>query len=605
MRNNVFFSVITGNRNNEFICDYKLNGVNNLITDINEYPGHLFIHSVEKDEFYKAEILYISHRDNNHNDLNKESNSNINHDKTENIKQINIQVDDRQLEFKVSNFIKIDENELKQLYAKRNSKYVGASSCSFYYTYLYNDDGSRKSKSGHFKFSRPIMASEAFDSKLASKILKDYYIIPEENDPVYAIINEEDEGYVVSLITERTINEDLMFIESEEIDYYRPYFYEFIINPNNFEYLTNNLEIGATYEVQLTLDKSDSTTVSDDYMDYSETGRLSGEVFFSASPPRTIDGYIEFLDKNIPKKIGDDLQKFIKDSYKMTNPYVTCDYQKIEDEFFKNIPMNFEVDSVKAYDVGQGNWVKIQLAENNNDYFDIVFDVGRSSRASKNSKYDKNAIQAVKELNKNNMFVLSHWDLDHISGIIHLNENQFKTTWIVPQLTLNMSMNAFRLAAYLVKVPDINCVLVRKCLNGKVIINSPQITLAKGKGKDIGRNCKNTKTKYNDKNNLGLILSLKNKGKKALLCGDCEYIQMPDNFLNEYDFMVASHHGAETHVDKSELKNRTSAQKTALFTVNTNCKSYPKDLHTNHLKQLGYDCCEIYNTKNSHWKFTF
>lgn len=368
--------------------------------------------------------------------------------------------------------------------------------------------------------------------------------------------------------------------ENDEVNkVYRPYFYEFFIDKTETKKTQNFLELNTFYTVRL---HSDIDDMSPD----SQSEVLKGELFYSASPPRQVKAFIEFLAK--PNE--EQLEK-IKDLYQETIDAIKLneDKEDIYNHFFEDIRHGYYPNKITVYNVGQGNSVKIQLAsDKNEDSFAIVFDIGRSRRLGEGKIFDKNAEKAAKNLSNKSMFILSHWDLDHIQGVIYLRKEQFETTWIVPQLPSGASKSAERLAAYLSVIHNIKDVFISSCLNGKVIFNRNNFKLGKGHGKNSNRKVGEYRTRYNDKNNLGLVLSIRGRdNQKVLLPGDCEYIQLPCEFLQEYNLMIASHHGARTQINNIGFPTGKIKNKQTIFTVNRK-DSYPNISHAVGLRRLGY-----------------
>src|SRR5699024_3507599 len=122
--------------------------------------------------------------------------------------------------------------------------------------------------------------------------------------------------------------------------------------------------------------------------------------------------------------------------------------------------------------------------------------------------------------------------------------------------------------------------------------------LGKGQGKNSNVKVGKYKTRYNDKNNHGLVLSVRGRSnQKVLLPGDCEYIQVPCKFLKEYNLMIASHHDARTQINNIGFTTGEIKNKQTIFTVNGK-DSYPKISHAVGLRRLGYKHSKSANLGN-------
>lgn len=471
-------------------------------------------------------------------------------------------------------------NILKDVYAKRNINMIGDRAFSIYNTSKFSD----------FSYALPIVDEATFmvNDSFQEVLLYDNSIIPENEKErkTFAKIVNEDGELSLTLTNEHMINVDHMYILGEmHGEIYRPYFYEFILSKEAQEKLRReDYEENQLYEVEIISMRK--------IKDESEEKLLDGVLLFSASPIKRIRSYIKILHTN--------KNKIVESQYKQIEQFVSNQIitvkskSKIEKIFMNNIPLsnnpriNYEV---KVYDVGQGNWIHILVYDDKDLKAKIIFDIGIGKHTDKALRSSITR-SAAAEINDNYMFVLSHWDLDHIQGIVELQRNQFYKTWIVPDLPRrNERESAKRLAAFLMIDPNINAIFIDHSLNGSLIFENKYFKLGKGYGKNGA---------YNHANNLGLILVIKTERHKMLFPGDCEYIQFPDSFLynQEYEALIVSHHGAK--MMKPDLTSlglvKSGANKFAVVCVGAD-KSYPKLCHKKSIEDLGYTIKETRKSK--------
>ncbi|WP_437790524.1 hypothetical protein [Macrococcoides caseolyticum] len=159
----------------------------------------------------------------------------------------------------------------------------------------------------------------------------------------------------------------------------------------------------------------------------------------------------------------------------------------------------------------------------------------------------------------------------------------------------NYRFSALRLAAYLAIIPSITSDFISEKCNYSVVFTSRHLTIGKGKGDGP-----NTKVAYTRNNNLGLVLRISNS-ENALLTGACEYNQLPNTLLNQinnYEYLVVSHHGAniKQHPWQNYLKTSVTRRREAFVCVGKN-RAYPKTAHLQLLNQNGYSVTETRNSK--------
>ena len=490
------------------------------------------------------------------------------------------------LRFEFEEAIRIEPvNILKDVYAKRNINMIGDRAFSIYNT----------SKFSGFSYALPIVDEATFmvNSKFRELLLYNNSIIPEneEERKTFAKIVNEDGELSLTLTNEHMINVDYKYILGEmQKEIYRPYFYEFILSIEAQEKLRREeYSEEQLYEVEIISMRK--------IKDESEERLLDGVLLFSASPIKRIKSYIKILHRN--------KNKIVESQYKQIEQFVSNQIttvtrkSDIEKEFMSNIPLsnNPEINyEVKVYDVGQGNWINILVYDDKDLKAKIIFDIGIGKHTDEVLRSSITG-NAAAEINDNCMFVLSHWDLDHIQGIVELQRNQFYKTWIIPDLPRrNVREGAKRLAAFLMIDPNINATFIDHNLSGSLIFENKYFKLGKGYGKN---------GIYNHANNLGLILVIKTERHKMLFPGDCEYVQFPVSFLynQEYEALIVSHHGAK--MMKPDLTSlglvKSGANKFAVVCVGAD-KSYPKLCHKKSIEDLGYTVKETRKSRKGVYK---
>jgi len=499
---------------------------------------------------------------------------------------------------------------LKDVYAENNIKMIGDRAFSIYHTL----------KLGNFPYSRPILDKTTFmvNDVFRDMLLYDNSMIPLELEErkTYAKIVNEDGIFSLTLTNEIMLEVDYQYLLGEKHrEIYRPYFYEFFLSQSDQEYLKEKLEDQSyseelLYEIEIIRKRDKEKRIKQGL----EEKLLEGELIFSASPVKSIPAYIKIIHTNKDGSINQAYNKITNLLIKKMT--VFKEKEKIEQVFMEKIPIvnkaniNYEV---KIYNVGQGNWIHILVYEGKNLISKIVFDIGIGSHLD-NSLRASITKQAASEIQDKYIFVLSHWDLDHIKGIIELKKEQFETTWIIPELPDNPSNGANRLAAFLTVNLNVTSIFISNDLNGQIIFDNTYFKLGKGKGNGYWKECDICRSKailgclewrrdvsYTTANNLGLILVIKTESKQMLFPGDCEYIQFPDSLVNNqnYDALIVSHHGAE--IKQSDLESlgfsKYGTDKFAVVCVGKN-NDYPKEGHIKSIESLEFRVLETRDYKD-------
>lgn len=245
--------------------------------------------------------------------------------------------------------------------------------------------------------------------------------------------------------------------------------------------------------------------------------------------------------------------------------------------------LNFKPCILREYNVGQGNFSEL-IDENKNKK--IVFDPGMTYL----DDHD-NFLGSRKELETLNAecFFISHFDLDHILGIIYLNDFQFTKDklWIIPKPEkINVSQNAKRLIWYLHNTSKLRYIEDSNLAN--VFHFNTNITIYKGtapfKGKkdSVYTNCS------------GIMISVNGITKSALLTGDCLYNYWSSKILGpsgsiKYDYLIVPHHGCNIK-QLASIKILGNQDATAIVPVGIKQKHYhhPNFDHIDRVSKNGF-----------------
>ncbi len=341
---------------------------------------------------------------------------------------------------------------------------------------------------------------------------------------------------------------------------------------------------------------------------------IQGTLVFSASPIiRKKCGVIYILDfADAPKFITDAGLKKYKDFEKYLDKQNEQQQTHTQLNIFPNVKILKSLYG-KVYNVGQGNFVYLQINDDSKMFFDVGESKNPQDKLGENYYIEKNTNEITNL--KPQYIMISHWDLDHILGVYKFNDKQnfsfYKTPeWIAPDITKimsNASLSAKRLCAYLLKEGKLN--LIDNPNNFFCTIgdnNNGMLRFWQG-------SC--IKEPGTLKNNIGLILEVKikvskevrnndaisalekePKFKKLLFAGDCSYWRMsPDLFDDKYDLIISSHHGAASAVEHEAKFLAPDAQKGARAIISTgyNTHAHP---HIEHLVELNYRGFTTYYT---------
>ncbi len=466
---------------------------------------------------------------------------------------------------------------LKYLFAKSKRKCIGDANYSLFQT-----------KDDNYPYATPIVDNTKdffLDTYCIVNDFKEVILYSNDtiqNQKTYGKIVEEDGEIFVTLTNEKMLQVDTGYLLGEydsRFPNYRPYFYEFIpVHLTDKKIEQMGLERNKWYNVSLYIDVSVQGEFNEKM--------IKGTLLFSASP---------IIRKGRRLIFGEEASTDIEQHFNQLlsqeqENWIVNKGDEVKEQFEQALNLSqyndFEI-NVIVYSVGQGNWIQVKGMDKGNEIFSLCFDIGFTITET-STLYEDAIQQAALEAKKSNLIILSHWDLDHILGVSKFSKIDYEKTWIVPQIIDTASESSKRLAVYLVKESNINAVFAADTFNGTVIFKSDYFVLGKGQGNQSGKkmtigNTYSWKTKYNNLNNLGLILEVKNNGHSMLLPGDCEYIEFPQPFMKLYNTIVVPHHGAA--VEGVALPDQSVHCSEAIACVNRKkSRGYPKKKHVDILE---------------------
>lgn len=418
-------------------------------------------------------------------------------------------------------------------------------------------------------------------------------------------LNKENINFFTLDETETKLYLDIIINTVEHLC--RPYFFEFIGHIKEDSSKKHELKQYEFYEFEFV----ESIKESD----------FSGDIIFAASPFE-ISGYELKLKKTDPVS-KDIIEKKQLDCKTLDNiikhpTVLQVSGTKPNELGSNNLNLNTLLKTINSSNISSIEYRINHVGQGFNSYFlfnsnsTILFDLGYSM-----SPEDRTITRLGKHYYKNKspeLVILSHWDVDHILGIAHCNKSIFDAPWIVPDLNYKIkdfSLSAARLNLYLqiqekrknTKENNKNQYLYNidnsyneKKIDSLLTKNNYQFNLYKGRGThnvktDTFKNSKGKEMKIsrntNEKNNIGIyieVVDLSNKIKNQILLspGDCDYDSLSSvNYTsNNYDYLVASHHGARADIPNFGLKNKA----TIIVPVGKNEHAHP--VYLDNLKTL-------------------
>lgn len=439
----------------------------------------------------------------------------------------------------------------------------------------------------------------------------------------------EDDSVILqcSLLTLQMLDYDIMMFNAmndpEDPEYrdaaqtyYHPYFFSYIVELNQEKY--NELQ-----RLQKNLWEGDLVNESSRYLWLECTFNpyikdscveLDGYVAQSASRINKIGAKLYLIEngKN-PRKIV----KSILDAYTLNTASL-----KDDNDFIRLIDGELShtyLSTIDAYKIGNGNCIFAQNADKSRGFFyDIGFHYRHRPKKRIGSGTQYTYSNSMKEIYAQmpSLFILSHWDMDHIAGSVAATKGFLDKDWFAPDC-YDACTDAKRLAKYLdlkghlilAKRPSKDKLLSSRLI-GKIDVKDPakpsrvratyRLYMGENAACDNSSpNCEGIVIEYRD------ILN----EKTVLMMGDVNYTSFnmarsnnhnPSFADTRIDYLIAPHHGSE-HTDYHQITNYGHTVKTGIMAIIccTNNKGHEKNRpYARHLDKLrerfGYN---VYTTE--------
>lgn len=369
-------------------------------------------------------------------------------------------------------------------------------------------------------------------------------------------------------------------------DKFTPYFYEFsafVTDKDAIKILSKYFDDGAYYKFKLNIIRGDSNNLRQNLT------FIIGDILFSASPIVIEKSQLVIVDSSVDPEYR--VEDIINYSDFETRGNVLDNLNPTEVRKFKNsldecLPNFINTIKFTMYNVGQGLCSYVSFNRNKGIFFDIGF--SRDACKDKSIQLDADG-NYYKYKNKTPKAIfLSHWDTDHILGVVYCNKEIYNRKWIAPNINeisnKRISNSALRLSKYIsLREQMLNTTLtighpnykktmflINERYNNRQVFSRTDGKFVLHKGKGTG-----TKGYSNKENNIGLVLELKNT-QNLLLTGDVDYIKMPNSILTyDFDFLQVPHHGA--NVGKPKFKPTIPGSSFAIVPVSMiNRHKHPK-----------------------------
>lgn len=252
--------------------------------------------------------------------------------------------------------------------------------------------------------------------------------------------------------------------------------------------------------------------------------------------------------------------------------------------------------SVKVHNVGQANHISICFDSNQHVQFDIGITKDKQDLKKIRAKHNCNQGTGMFCYDATGVVILSHWDLDHISGVTDAGQSIYQKQWIVPSFESllggnNLSLFALTLMAHLQLRNNNNLYIIAEdCVRQKIYDNGNNMQIWTGQRARTSSNNANKKYSISAANNFGLIVTLTNNGKTVLLPGDCDYEVLPDYLKNQdYDCLVVPHHCSKMSKVPFPQTCQSDKERIAIISYGKNNYKHPNVAHKRDLKKHKYE----------------
>lgn len=437
------------------------------------------------------------------------------------------------------------------------------------------------------KLTQPYKKHKSNVDKLYSKILNDineklYIKILETSQKV----NDENikensisESIQISLISKSMLEYDkkMFGLVAEKVQmenyFYRPYFLEFFVDMDSLSeddknLLTNENNMGKWIEASFREDKWNEK----------EVVSIGGIIVYSASPFEMNRRKLQIKRNYLVEDISQNFNELIRQQYETTNSIKTnSDIVSLLNQLVGTTSNC----NIKIYNVGDGNCIYIYCSNGSR----ILFDIGQNCNPYSHDWHDCSILRVQSYIGriKPHNVILSHWDLDHVIGVVFAQQHVFEVPWIAPDLNSipekQISMGALRVAKYLELKNKLNLININNKNN--CIFSKGCISLWEGKG-TLGV----AHTSLTETNNSSLVMEITNlNGDLILLPGDCEYLCLPDrlNFITKrYKYLIVPHHCSD--MDTTLLNGNSFGQDYAIISAGRYNTERPYKAHLEYLE---------------------
>lgn len=383
---------------------------------------------------------------------------------------------------------------------------------------------------------RPQKGSLKLLDSILEKESRVWLHLDEIHDNDYGEGGNDEENYLsFSILTEEMLAYDR---EMRSQPGYRPYFMSFSVARNQ-----NSESFAGHYSEELHYGSDPRrrwfTAVISQYGMATEENALysfEGQIVFSASPVQFFKCNLKIIDPSIPANVLEE----IDNTYSLT-PKDDTEIYKLFDDVIGNVILKV----ARVYKVGHGNLLRLIGRDNaTKRKFAMCYDVGfqkGSHAGTGNKRYSHyNVATYTVGLSKTDMVVLSHWDDDHIMGVVGAKDALFSVPWVAPDVE-GGSVNALRLACFLEKKGSMN--LVKKSDSPRPIYTSSAIPNAKIL---VTMGANKSKGGITPENCSGLVIANYRDGKNSIFCGDVPYKALDKKIWDEeYKNLVVPHHACK------------------------------------------------------------
>ena len=390
-----------------------------------------------------------------------------------------------------------------------------------------------------------------------SKVAELFEVIPSiellDNDRLLGqvIVNKESDQIKISLTSSRLLEKE---VQHAREGYFPLYFCEFTSN----EIIAGSIEEDGVFFYSIEIFnplKHDNMSI-EHYIDGKTdfVAAIKGSMFFSSSPVKTEKEKQIIIWGKASKKDADKYDELLKEwNSIISNPnYAIRKNNDIVNEL-KNVYSRNTPKEIKAqiYNVGQANCCYCDLQFRN-----FFFDIGVTNKEKIDKNDTSNPIYTtiekyIKKLDADDVFI-SHWDMDHVLGIVYNKKCLYGKTWIGPDMGIiyknEPPLPLIRLTNHLITEGKSRIFFVDTRDQTKAWSLSNELTLFLGEPSSSSckyktKDGKIKKHTINDINNGGILLSIELNNTNLLFTGDCDNKIIPSN-ATQTDYVVVPHHGS-------------------------------------------------------------